>query len=208
MAVAPHFADRAEAGRRLAATLPRPPDGVVLGLARGGIPVAAEVAALIGAPLDALVVRKVGHPRQPEYALGAVSEDGVVLPEGLPAEAVAEQLGRARAQADVLRGGRPPARVAGAHVVIVDDGLATGRSMATALETVRRRDARSVTLAVPVAAAPAARAFAEAGAVVHALGVVEPPDFVAVGQFYDDFGQVSDSEAAALLTAAARSRSS
>jgi putative phosphoribosyl transferase len=209
MAVAPHFADRAEAGRRLAAALPRPPAGVVvLGLARGGIPVAAEVAAAFGAQLDALVVRKVGHPRQPEYALGAVSEDGVVLPAGLPAEAVAEQLARARAQADVLRDGRPPARVAGAPAVIVDDGLATGRSMATAVESVRRRHARTVTIAVPVAAAPAVRAFEGAGATVHAVGVVEPPDFVAVGQFYDDFAQVSDEAAAAFLTAGARSRSS
>jgi putative phosphoribosyl transferase len=208
MASAPHFADRADAGRRLAAALPALEQGVVvLGLARGGIPVAAQVAAALEAPLDALVVRKVGHPRQPEYALGAVSEDGVVLPEGLPEDAVAEQLERARAQAGALRGGRPPVELAGRAAVVVDDGLATGRSMATALATVRRRGAAHVAVAVPVAAAPAFEALQKAGVEAHAAGVVDPPEFLAVGQFYDDFRQVSDEEAAAALSAFSQPRS-
>src|SRR5256885_9755153 len=119
------FADRADAGRRLAAILPPlEPGAVVLGLARGGVPVAHEVAVAGGLPLDVLVVRKVGHPRQPEYALGAVSEDGVTLPEGLPEELVAPQLQRARAQALALRADRVRLRLRAHPVGTPDDGLA------------------------------------------------------------------------------------
>src|SRR5919201_584018 len=116
------FADRADAGRRLAAAL-RPLEGdvLVLGLARGGVPVAAEVARELSAPLDVLVVRKVGHPAQPEYALGAVSEDGVALPDDLPAELVAPQLEKAREQAEVLRRGRRREPLEGRVVLVVDD---------------------------------------------------------------------------------------
>lgn len=212
MRVAPHFADRADAGRRLAATI----EGlgreastgiVVLGLARGGIPVAAQVADALGAALDALVVRKVGHPDQPEYALGAVSEDGVVLPEGLPPEAVSEQLERARRQAETLRGDHAPEPLRGRTAIVVDDGLATGRSMATALATVRQRGAARVAAAVPIAAGPSFRLLEEAGVEAYAVGVVEPPDFFAVGQFYDDFRQVTDKQAGALLTASFQRRS-
>jgi len=225
MSVAPHFADRADAGRRLAAAItgsgwaaapheeaPAPEAGlgrepsagvVVLGLARGGIPVAAEVADALGARLDVLVVRKVGHPRQPEYALGAVSEDGVVLPEGLAPDAVSEQLDQASRQAGALRGDRAPEPLRGRTAIVVDDGLATGRSMAAALATVRQRGAARVAVAVPVAAGPAFRLLEEAGFEAHSVGVVEPPDFFAVGQFYDDFRQVTDEEAAALLSARA-----
>src|SRR5438105_7289253 len=107
------YADRTEAGRAVAARLDhlRGQNVVVLGLARGGVPVAAEVAAALVAPLDVLVVRKVGHPAQPEYALGAVSEDGVALPDGLPPELVEPQLEDARAQAQRLRAGRARLRV-------------------------------------------------------------------------------------------------
>jgi predicted phosphoribosyltransferase len=196
------LADRVDAGRRLAAALPafdEPP--VVLGLARGGVPVAAEVADAVGGELDVLVVRKVGHPMQPEYALGAVSEDGVALPEDLPPELVAPQLERARRQAVELRGERPRAGLAGREVVVVDDGLATGRSMAAALETVRRAGARRVVMAVPVASGPGFRALA-AGCEAHSPLVVEPPDFFAVGQFYEDFEQVEDADVVRLLEAA------
>jgi putative phosphoribosyl transferase len=108
------FADRADAGRRVVEALPElGPAPLVLGLARGGVPVAAEVAAALNAKLDVLVVRKVGHPLQREYALGAVSEDGVALPEDLPAKATAEQLELARRQAQSLRAGRERAPIAG-----------------------------------------------------------------------------------------------
>jgi predicted phosphoribosyltransferase len=196
------FADRADAGRRLVELLPALEDEpVVLGLARGGVPVAAEVAEALGAPLDVLVVRKVGHPAQPEYALGAVSEDGVALPEGLPPELVEPQLDEARAQAQRLRAGRARLPVEGRTAIIVDDGLATGRSMTAAIEGVARQGASRVIMAVPVASGPGMRALA-ANCEAHAALVVEPPDFFAVGQFYVDFSQVSDDEVAALLRSA------
>ena len=199
MAFVGPFADRADAGRRLAAALPPPtPDTVVLGLARGGVPVAAEVAAAGGLPLDVLVVRKVGHPRQPEYALGAVSEDGVALPDGLPVELVEPQLQRAREQALALRAGRARESLRGRPVAIVDDGLATGRSMTVALETARRAGASRLIMAVPVASGPGFRELVP-GCEAHAVAVVEPPEFLAVGQFYEDFAQVDDAEVAALL---------
>lgn len=171
---------------------------MVAGLARGGVPVAAEVARVLGAPLDVLVVRKVGHPAQPEYALGAVSEDGVVFPADLPPALAEPQLARAHEQAAVLRAGRAPLALDGRTAVVVDDGLATGRSMAVALATARGRDAERVVMAVPVASGPGLRELARDWE-VHAALVVEPPEFFAVGQFYDDFAQVSDEEVAALL---------
>jgi putative phosphoribosyl transferase len=199
------FADRAAAGRRVVEILPElGADPLVLGLARGGVPVAGEVAAALVAPLDVLVVRKVGHPIQPEYALGAVSEDGVVLPEGLAPELVEPQVERARAQAVALRGDRPRVPIEGRAVVVVDDGLATGRSMVVALETVARHRAARVVAAVPVASSPGLRALRERWEAYAAL-VVEPPEFFAVGQFYEDFVQVSDEEVAALLASFAAS---
>jgi putative phosphoribosyl transferase len=202
MAASRMFADRPHAGRRLVEVLPELEEGaLVLGLARGGVPVAAELARSLAAPLDVLVVRKVGHPRQPEYALGAVSEDGVSLPEDLPEAVTAPQVERARRQAREMRGERPRAPMAGRTVVVVDDGLATGRSMAAALATVARYRAARVVMAVPVAAGPGLRALA-AEWEVCAAAVVEPPEFFAVGQFYADFSQVDDSEVVALLEAA------
>lgn len=193
------FADRADAGRRLASVLPPlEPGAVVLGLARGGVPVAHEVSAARGLPLDVLVVRKVGHPRQPEYALGAVSEDGVTLPEGLPENLVAAQLEQARAQALALRAGRGREPLRDRPVVVVDDGLATGRSMAVALATARRAGAARLVMAVPVASGPGFRELA-AECEAYAVDLVEPPEFLAVGQFYDDFSQVDDADVAALL---------
>lgn len=197
-----HFADRADAGQRLAQALP-PLEGdvVALGLARGGVPVAARVAAALGAPLDVLVVRKVGHPRQREYALGAVSEDGVSLPADLPAELVDPQMRQAREQAQSLRRGRSREPLAGRTVVVVDDGLATGRSMAAALESVAGHGPARVVMAVPVAAGPGLRELAHRWETVAAI-VVEPPRFMAVGQFYADFSQVEDDAVAGLLAGA------
>ena len=193
------FADRAAAGRCVAEILPElGGDPLILGLARGGVPVAAEVARALDADLDVLVVRKVGHPAQPEYALGAVSEDGVVAPEGLATELVAPQLTRARKQAVSLRGGRPRMEIEGRTAVVVDDGLATGRSMAVALQTVDRHRAARVLMAVPLASGPGLREIGEHWE-VHAVEEVEPPDFFAVGQFYEDFSQVSDEEVERLL---------
>jgi len=199
MAADGQFADRAQAGQRLAHELP-PLEGdvVVLGLARGGVPVAAQVASALGAPLDVLVVRKVGHPRQREYALGAVSEDGVSLPANLPAELVDPQMRQAREQAGSLRGERPRVELAGRTIVVVDDGLATGRSMATALESVAGHEPARVLMAIPVAAGPGLRELAQRWETFAAI-VVEPPGFMAVGQFYADFSQVEDEAVVGLL---------
>lgn len=200
------FADRAAAGRSVAEVLPElGDDPLVLGLARGGVPVAAEVARALDAPLDVLVVRKVGHPAQREYALGAVSEDGVVLPEDLSPEQVGPQVERARAQALALRGERPRVALEGRSVAVIDDGLATGRSMAVALETVARHDAARVVMGVPVASGPGLGTLAERWD-VHAAVVVEPPEFLAVGQFYEDFEQVSDAEVVEVLSSFAGPR--
>ena len=193
------FADRAEAGRRLVELIPDlEGEPFVLGLARGGVPVAAEVARALDAPLDVLVVRKVGHPAQPEYALGAVSEDGVALPEGLPPELVEPQRAEAQAQAQRLRAGRERLALEGHDVIVVDDGLATGRSMTAAIEGVARQGATRVVMAVPVASGPGMRALGERFETYAEL-VVEPPEFFAVGQFYVDFEQVSDEAVAELL---------
>jgi putative phosphoribosyl transferase len=145
-------------------------------------------------------VRKVGHPAQPEYALGAVTEDGVALPEGLPSELVEPQLEEARAQAQRLRAGRARLSVQSRTAIVVDDGLATGRSMTAAIEGVARQGASRVVMAVPVASGPGMRGLADR-CEAHAVLVVEPPEFFAVGQFYVDFSQVSDEEVAALLRA-------
>lgn len=203
MALSRRFPDRAEAGRRLAELIPESDgDPVVLGLARGGVPVAAEVARALHAPLDVLVVRKVGHPAQPEYALGAVSEDGVALPEGLPPELVDPQREQAQSQAQRLRAGRERLALEVRDVIVVDDGLATGRSMTAAIEGVARQGAARVVAAVPVASGPGMRALAER-CEVYAVLVVEPPEFFAVGQFYVHFEQVSDEEVGELLRRAA-----
>ena len=201
------FADRVHGGRVLAAGLAGEagPSTVVVGLARGGVPVAAAVAQALGAPLDAVVVRKVGHPLRPELALGAVTADGrLALPPpgqraGLPAPAaVAAARDQARAIEHRLRTGRPAVPLEGASCILVDDGLATGASMLAAVHWARARGAARVVVAAPVsshAAADALRAEADAVACVH-----ESDALSSVGEWYDDFGQVGEDEVVALLS--------
>ena len=204
------YADRRSAGRALAAllTAERGPGTVVVGLARGGVPVAAEVAAALGAPLDVVVVRKVGHPLQPELALGAVTADGPVslpalrhLRAGRPsAPAIAAAQREAAAMEARLRAGHPRADLAGATCILVDDGLATGASMEAAIRWARARGAARVVVGVPVAAASSAEALrAHADAVVSP---VETDDFGSVGAWYRDFGQVAEESVATDLRAA------
>ena len=210
------FADRAEAGRRLAADvellgLDRP---VVLGLPRGGVVVAAEVAAVLGAELDVLVVRKIGVPWQPELGVGALAEGAEpLLDEPLMARvgisraalerviaAEREELAR---RVEVYRLGRPPAEIRDRSVVVVDDGLATGGTARAALRALRGRGAAALILAVPVAAADAvARLRAEADRVVVA---VVPDTLSSVGQSSVDFRQTTDAEVVAALDRQARS---
>jgi putative phosphoribosyl transferase len=207
------FADRVDAGRRLADELAdlAGQDVVVLGLPRGGVPVAAQVAAALGAPLDVLVVGKVGLPGHEELALAAVADDGrvarnprVIAASGMRDDEV-EALARRHAAVLVrrggeLRGGRPPVPLEGRVAVVVDDGMATGATMRVAVDAVRRRGPREVVAAVPVASPEAA---ADVAATADRLAcVLTPPGFRAVGPWYDDFTQVSDAEVRRLLVPA------
>jgi predicted phosphoribosyltransferase len=205
------FTDRVEAGRALAARLMGyggRTDVVVLGLPRGGVPVAAEVARVIAAPLDALLVRKLGAPGQPELAIGAIAEDGVVLVNedvlhslGLGQDAVDRAIPAARAELDrrlvAYRGGRLAAAIAGRTAIVVDDGLATGASMEAACRVLAARGAARVVVAVPVAASEACdrlRAVAD-----EVIAVLTPSPFYAVGAWYEDFAQTADDEVIHLL---------
>lgn len=208
------FADRADAGRRLGQALvdrwPGQPV-VVLGLPRGGVPVAAEVAAALGAPLDVLVVRKLGVPWQPELAMGAVAGGGVrfvdsavVRQLAVPADQVEAVTRRELVELErrerAYRDDRPPAPVAGRVVVLVDDGLATGATVRAAVKAVRAAGPARVVVAVPVGAPKGCRALREVADEVVCLE--EPDRFVAVGAWYDDFGQTGDDEVRRLLSAA------
>jgi len=209
------FIDRADAGRRLAARLQhlRGDQVVVLGLPRGGVPVAYEVARALDAPLDVIVVRKLGVPFQPELAMGAIGEEGVriineevVSVAGVSASQLDEVEARERTELEVrvrrFRGDRPPIALEGRIVVVVDDGIATGSTARAACQVARARGAARVVLAVPVAP-PDWRG--RLGKFADELVCLHTPDpFYAVGQFYDNFTQTSDEEVVACLERAAR----
>jgi putative phosphoribosyl transferase len=218
------FTDRVDAGRQLAAKLSRrfrgagpdpaeplllgPDRPVVLGLPRGGVPVAAEVARALDGELDVLVVRKIGVPWQPELALGAVGEDGVQVVNERIASACAltpsqldELVSRARAEVEArlrqLRAGRPAVPLAGRTAIVVDDGVATGATMRAAVDVVRAHGAARVVVAVPVAAADAINALR--GSVDELVVLLAPVDLGGVGLWYTDFTQTTDAEVASLL---------
>ncbi|AJE39914.1 phosphoribosyltransferase family protein [Streptomyces nodosus] len=204
------FMDRLEAGRLLGERLChlRDEDVVVLGLPRGGVPVAAEVAEALGAPLDVCLVRKLGVPYQPELGMGALGEDGVrVINDAVVREArvTPEELARVeRNEREVLerrgrryRGGRAPVRVDGRTVVVIDDGVATGSTARAACRIARARGAARIVLAVPVA--PHDWTERLGGEADELVALDTPLDFYAVGQFYIDFAQVDDREVAVCL---------
>jgi putative phosphoribosyl transferase len=212
------FDDRVDAGRRLATRLRhlRDEPAVVLALPRGGVPVAAEVARALGAPLDVIVVRKLGVPYQPELGMGAVGEDGVrvINPEVVRvADVTAAELAtaEARERAEVARrawryrGRRPRTALSGRVAVIVDDGIATGSTARAACQIARALGAARVVLAVPVA--PPGWQERIGRDADEMISVVTPTPFYGIGQFYADFSQTTDDEVIACLERAARAAS-
>lgn len=206
------FHNRTEAGRRLAAELKDYAgrrDAVVLGLPRGGVPVAFEVARALGAPLDVLMVRKLGVPRQEELAFGAIAAGGVnifdeeflsrlrLTDERLEQIIEAEQRELARRER-LYREGRPPLDVAGRTVIVVDDGLATGASAFAAVSALKMQRPAEIVVAAPVAAEEALAVF-EGLPGVACVAVLRPARFECVGEFYRDFTQTSDEEVCRLL---------
>lgn len=210
------FADRSDAGRRLADKLAhlRGQDVVVLALPRGGVPVGLEVARALGAPLDVVLVRKLGVPYQPELAMGAIGEDGVrveneevIRRAGVDPEEIAEVERSERAElerrARLLRAGRPRVPLDGRTAVIVDDGIATGSTALAACRIARAHGAARVVVAVPVAPDGWEEVFSRVAD--EALCVLSPRSFWAIGQFYEDFRQLSDAEVVRCLLEAERS---
>lgn len=200
------FDNRTAAGRLLSSALADrvTRETLVLGVPRGGVVVAAEVARAHGLELDVIVVRKIGAPGNPEYAVGAVDEDGRII-GGHTGLVSRDYLERAAAdgRSEILRrlaayrGERPAPRIADRDVIVVDDGIATGLTLEAALESLRRRRARSITVATPVAAPDAADRITRIADDFVALDI--PRGFSAVGQFYREFGQTGDGEVKALL---------
>lgn len=207
------FADRAEAGWELVAHLQhlRDQHPVVLGLPRGGVPVAYQIAYALGAELDVIVVRKLGVPWLPELAMGAIGEDGsrvlemeTLRHEGITAAMLAEVERREAAEllrrADAYRAGRPAVSIANRTVIVVDDGIATGSTVRAACLVVKQRGASHVVLAVPVLPPDLIRPLGTVADEVVWLWAPEP--MIAVGNWYDDFDQLSDEQVVEMLALA------
>lgn len=204
------FKNRAEAGKRLAAALSKFKGGevVVLGIPRGGVVVANEVAKVLVAPLDVVVTRKIEAPGEPEYALGAVTQEGDVIMDRQAAEALGatpeyldDQIRKKREEVKErmqrLRGDSPYPRLEGKVVVIVDDGIATGSSVGAAVMSVKKMKPKEIVVAVPVAPKDAVDTLSEDGTKVVCLET--PGQFLAIGEFYGDFGQVEDLDVKRIL---------
>jgi putative phosphoribosyl transferase len=206
-----HFANRADAGRQLAARLTRyagRSDVIVLGLPRGGVPVAVQVAHRLKAPLDVFLVRKLGVPGYPELAMGAIAEGGVeVLDHALitrldiPPGLVEQISRRERLELDrrdhLYRGARPRPAVADRTVIVVDDGLATGATMEAAVVALRQLGPAAIVASAPVGAPESCARLAHVADRVVCAEM--PQSLVAVGAWYDDFTQTTDQEVRALL---------
>jgi predicted phosphoribosyltransferase len=211
MQVRERFRDRREAGRRLAERLQNYAgrnDTIVLGLPRGGVPVAYEVAGALHLPLDVFVVRKLGTPWHPELAMGALASGGVrvinqdlVRELNVPASEVERITQREQRELErrerLFRGNRPFPDVSGKTVLLIDDGLATGATMQVAVAALRQKGAQRVVVGVPVASPDTCDAFRDITDDIVCVFTPEP--FYAVGFWYDDFGQMSDDEVHDLL---------
>jgi predicted phosphoribosyltransferase len=205
------FEDRRDAGRRLAVSLAQyagRPDVVVLGLPRGGVPVAYEVARALGAQLDVFLVRKLGVPGHEELAMGAIASgnvrvmnDDVLAATGVGREQIeavaAKELRRLTRQEQAYRGDRPPLEVAGRVAILVDDGLATGATMRAAVAALRDRGAGRIVVAVPTA--PRETCAALRSEVDEVVCAMTPDPFTAVGLWYRDFSPVGDEQVRELL---------
>ena len=205
-----HFRDRREAGKLLGCRLHNESfvDPVVLGLPRGGVPVAYEVALVLGAPLEAFVARKVGAPGHEEFGIGAIAEgsDELVVTEsawtlGLSSQEIAALAAREgvelKRRVEQYRGGAPLPELGGRDVVLVDDGLATGVTAEAAVRSLRQRNPRRLIVAVPVCAPDTARRLAAIAD--HVVCLAAPTEFHAVGLWYEDFAATSDAEVRDLL---------
>jgi predicted phosphoribosyltransferase len=209
------FRDRTEAGRLLADRLrayERNPDAIVLALPRGGVPVAYEVAASLELPLDIFVVRKLGVPGYRELAMGAIASGGIrvlnedvlrSLPDApaLVAEVTSQETRELERRERDYRGDRPPPEVSGRIVILIDDGLATGATMLAAIAALRKKAPAKIVVAVPVCPPETCGEIERVADEVVAL--LAPDWFRGVGQFYEDFAQVSDEEVRVLLARAA-----
>lgn len=206
------FSDRVEAGQVLGALLrdrsePGRAGDIVFGLARGGVPVAAEVASMLHVPCEVLVVRKLGVPSQPEFAFGALAENEAIFIDSATVDAVGlsghmidavvrREAAELQKRVRKYRGNRPLADVRDRHILLVDDGLATGATMRAAVRLMKQRGAKSVTVAVPVGAPESVGELSKEADVVCAR---TPPDFGAVGFWYRDFNAPTDDEIRTLL---------
>lgn len=205
------FRDRAEAGRKLAQVLKRyqeKMETLVIGLPRGGVVVAWEVAHILHLPLDVMCPRKIGAPGNPELAIGAITEEGepildlglirsLAASEQYLTERIEMERENARHRVQVYRGDRPPLQLRGQTVLLIDDGLATGSTMRAAIASARSRHAHRIVVAVPVAPLDTAEEIKQLADTFICLDT--PAPFYAVGQFYEEFGQVTDEEVIDLL---------
>jgi len=207
------FKDRQEAGRQLGEKLKdyAGKDTLVLALPRGGVVVGYEVAKILHAPLDVIITRKIGAPSAPEYAIGAVAENGEVLLNdqeirllGIPRRYIQDEIERQKGEIErrvkLYRGGRRLPNLGGKRVILVDDGIATGFTMKTSIQAVRAENPREIVLAVPVAPPEVIDELASMVDAVVCLATPSP--FIAVGAWYRSFEQTTDDEVKSLLAAA------
>jgi len=213
------FVNRVDAGRQLAKKLARyvnREDVVVLGIPRGGVPVAFEVAQAIHAPLDILLARKLGVPGERELAMGAIASGGARIlnqrliaelgvTEDQVAETIAEQQAELQRREELYRGVRSGIPIQGKTIILVDDGIATGLSMLAGIEALRTLGPKKIVVAVPVAPTHADADFS--GAADEFICLDQPEEFYGIGQFYHDFSQLEDLEVRALLERSARNPS-
>jgi putative phosphoribosyl transferase len=212
------FLDRVEAGKRLAQLLGEyagRPEVIVLALPRGGVPVAYEIAEALNAPLDVLLVRKLGVPRQEEWAMGAIASGGarilneevirlLGITEKTLTEVARRELRELERRERLYRGSRPMPELTGSTVILVDDGLATGSTMQAAVAALRVQHPARIIVAVPVAATSACELFNRPGEGISCVCAEAQEHFRAVGLWYEDFSQTTDEEVCALLNRAWR----